>query len=320
MRINGMKSLLSIGLFTIVLLLLPSSYASRSLETRAVDGEVALHKNLLLIGWDGVQWEHLNEMLSAGRLPNLSGLIEKGTLLKLRITDHSTDTKSGWTQISTGLPAKISGVYSNSDYQPFPKGASIFESLEELTGYRVFTGFVAGKSHNLGSLGPGITYSENGLRGRTKSTGEGEPWYNAKGSFDLWYGDMPRKADEVGTVLLKMLKAYGRSNRFAVFAHFADPDSAGHKFGENSVEYEEAIIKCDDWLGRVLALLVKLDLWKETVLVVTTDHGFDEAKKSHKYAPDCFFAVNDRGGSFQEISDMKDIAPTILSLLGVPTS
>ncbi len=272
-------------------------------------------KNLLLIGWDGVQREHLSDLLESGKLPNLSHIINEGSLVTLKITDHATDTKSGWTQIITGLPAEKSGVLSNRNFQPIPKDATIFEILESKTDRRIFTAFIASKSHNLGSLGPNIKWG-GGKGSKREGTDKGEPWMNAKGAFDLWLGDTPRDAEEIGRILIDVIKKLSLHNFFAIFVHFADPDRAGHKFGENSLEYEEAIMRCDEWLGLVTAFLKKKGLWDDTVLVVTTDHGFDEGKKSHTNAPDCFFVINDRNHSFKE-GTMLDIAPTILYLLGL---
>ncbi len=271
-------------------------------------------KNLLLIGWDGVQWNHLNELLDAGKLPNLAKLKANGALVHIVITDHKTCTKPGWAQINSGLAAKVSGIYSNAEYRPMPKGATICERLEVISDRKVFTGFIAGKSHNVGSVGPNVSFTVNG---KTVNTGEGEPWHFSRAGYDVWLGDTPRNADEVGRLLIGMLREYAPHNRFAIFAHFADPDSAGHKSGENSAEYGNAIITCDAWLGTVTARLEKLKLLDETLLVVVTDHGFDEGKKQHNDAPDAFFAVNDTAHKYQS-GAMLDVAPTILNLLGVP--
>lgn len=271
-------------------------------------------KNLLLIGWDGVQWNHLNELLDAGKLPNLAKLQASGALEHIKITDHKTCTKPGWAQINSGLSAKTSGIYSNAEYRPMPAGATIFERLESLSGREVFTGFIAGKSHHVGSAGPNVSFK---VSGKVVSTGEGEPWYFSRAGYDIWLGDTHRKADEVGELLMGMLREYAPHNRFAIFAHFADPDSAGHKSGENSVDYENAIIACDSWLGTALARLENLKLLDDTFVVVVTDHGFDEGAKQHNNAPDAFFAVNDASREYRG-GDMLDITPTILTLLGVP--
>jgi hypothetical protein len=263
-----------------------------------LSSSLTLQNNLLLIGWDGVQWNHLQEMLQAGRLPNLEALQEQGALVSLEITDHTTDTKAGWAQINTGLPASATGVYSDIRYRPIPAGKTIFERIETLTGGSIFTGLVTGKSHNLGS-----DFSE--------------PWHNARERVDEWHGDKVRSADEVGNILLGMLEEQRPSGRFAIFAHFSDPDSAGHADGENSAEYTAAIIKCDEWLGTVRAKLSQMGLAGNTIIAVTTDHGFNEGAKSHGGATKTFFAANDQAHIYHSGNQL-DIAPTLLTLLGVP--
>jgi predicted AlkP superfamily pyrophosphatase or phosphodiesterase len=271
-------------------------------------------KNLLLIGWDGVQWNHVNELLDAGKLPNLAKLSADGAFVHTKVSDHETCTKPGWAQINTGLSAKTSGIYSNFKYRPLPAGATICERLESLSGNKVFTGFIAGKSHHIGSAGPNVSY---GVRGKVVNTGEGEPWYFSRAGYDIWLGDAHRNADEVGGLLLEMLREYAPHNRFAIFTHFADPDSAGHKSGENSDDYEKAIIACDSWLGAAIARLEKQKLLDDTLIIVVTDHGFDEGAKQHNNAPDTFFAVNEAEHKYHD-GDMMDIAPSILTLLDVP--
>lgn len=39
-------------------------------------------------------------------------------------------------------------------------------------------------------------------------------------------------------------------------------------------EYAALLSMCDEYLGRVLDLMDELDLWKDTMLIVNTDHGF----------------------------------------------
>jgi predicted AlkP superfamily pyrophosphatase or phosphodiesterase len=274
-------------------------------------------KNLLLIGWDGVQWKHMQDLLKKGRLPNLAALKASGALVHVMVTDHDTSTKPGWTQICTGLSAKASGVYSNIDFRPFPRGASIYEKLEVLSEQKLLSVFIAGKAHNLGSLGPGIEWRDATIVNGRGNTMQGEPWMNAKGAFDVWYGDKNREAGEVGRLFSNVLENLGNNNRFAMFVHFGDPDAAGHEYGENSKEYRRAIIHCDAWLERIQSHLNQYGLADNTLVVVTTDHGFDEGKKTHAKAPDAFFATNDHSHHYHD-GDMLDVAPTVLKLLDAP--
>lgn len=309
-------------------------------------------RNAILISWDGVQRDHLRELLDAGKLPNLKALIEEGTIVEIDVT-HKTDTKAGHAQMLTGYGPEVTGVYSNSVYQPIPKGYTVFERLEEEFGPdNIATIMITGKAQNLGSRGPapGEVLSSNTLRQRLasngvsrrevlerlkevfgedkvgraiisiiaeassdvtrkwpsrllKSAGEptvnrrvaaqsqpGEPFYNAKPMIDIFHGDKARPA----------------------------PDAAGHRYGENSQQYSDAIIAVDKWLGRIVDKLKELGVYEETRIYVTSDHGFDEGKTAHSMAPYVFLATND--SEIKRRGDQRDIAPTILVRMGVDIS
>jgi len=102
---------------------------------------------------------------------------------------------------------------------------------------------------------------------------------------------------------------------FFIFIHFEDPDREGHKYGEGSPEYKEAIKACDNWLGQIVDKLKKLGIYEQTLIYVTTDHGFDKGKKTHSYAPHTWLATNDK--NIIRNGDRADIAPTILKRFGV---
>jgi predicted AlkP superfamily pyrophosphatase or phosphodiesterase len=267
-------------------------------------------ESVLFIGWDGVQRAHLLELMMAGRLPNLTKLADEGSFETIGISGHNTDTKSGWTQLLTGYDPEVTGVYSNGRYQPIPKGLTAFERVETFFGPdQVTTIFITGKAHHVGSLGPGLR--KEGPK-QEEQMRPGEPWHIAKASIDVFEGDKQRQADEVGTLARRHLGEV--KGRFFAFVHFSDPDHAGHAHGENSPEYEAAIVACDDWLGRLRQLLAEEGL-QNTGIYVVTDHGFDEGAMTHAYAPRSWLVTNDkaviRGGH------MREVAPTVLMRMGV---
>lgn len=356
-------------------------------------------KNAILISWDGVQREHLRELLEAGKLPNLKALIDEGTIVEIDVT-HKTDTKAGHAEMLTGYGPEVTGVHSNTVYQPIPKGYTIFERLEEALGSdNIATIMITGKAAHLGSRGPEpgktaqlrlrdlgsrlkpgkldefrtevlarlkkvfgddkvgraiIWYMVNSpreagrelplqlrrppadlgkpqvgsekpllrLRRQLAAAGllggrPGEPYFNAKSAIDLTYLDKARPADEVGQLALESLDKYGKG-RFFAFYHFSDPDHAGHKYGENSSEYSDAIVTADSWLGKLVEKLKELGIYEETRIYVTSDHGFDEGKTSHAFAPYVFLATND--SAIKRRGDQRDIVPTILTRMGVDIS
>lgn len=292
-------------------------------------------QNIILIGWDGAQREHVRECLQRGDLPNLAKLASGGKLVAIDIL-RTTDTKAGWTQILTGYEPEKTGVFSNGRYQPIPKGYTVFDRLEQHFGAdNIATVAVIGKKGNVDADPPtkvpaapieqraragrpqaqqrlrqGRVVIENGTRYLVEP---GKPFYNAKQSMDVFINGLMRD-EVVGAKTLEMLERY-KDKRFFFFVHFAEVDHQGHQYGENSKQYNDALISADKWLGRIVQKLKELGLYDKTLIYVTADHGFDEGMKTHADAPYVFLATNDRG--IVRRGTRADIAPTILERFGL---
>ena len=93
-------------------------------------------------------------------------------------------------------------------------------------------------------------------------------------------------------------------------------DTTAHgAIGERDDVVTEAIIDDDQWLGQIVDKLQESGILEQTLIYVTTDHGFDEATYDHINAPYGILATNDplviRSG------DRKDVAATILKRYGL---
>lgn len=305
-------------------------------------------RNIMLFGWDGAQRAHLKECLERGELPTLKKLSQEGALVDIDVITGATDTKAGWTQILTGYHPEVTGVYSNSRFRDVPKGLSVFERLKQHFGPDKFVAVaVIGKSGHCGEIRPpykkrldqkaqpaeaaaqeaelakkvakqpgarklpeGKVVEENGVQ---YLVFEGSPYYTMHKSCDVWdYGLV--KDEKVGTRTIELLEKY-KDRPFFFFVHFAEVDHSGHQHGENSKEYNDALISNDHWTGKILAKLKELGLYDKTLVYITADHGFDEDRTSHRYAPYVFLGTNDplvkRDGMRQ------DITPTILARFGL---
>jgi predicted AlkP superfamily pyrophosphatase or phosphodiesterase len=288
-----MKRRILSGLFVVALLLMTTALLAAKKP-----------QNAILIGWDGAQRAHVRECLAKGELPHLQKLIREGTLIDIDIYGV-TDTKAGWSQILTGYKPEVTGVYSNSNYRPIPEGYTIFERLESYFGRdSINTVALIGKGAHVGADMPSRGGKEK----------KGQPYYITQKGMDIFINKLGSN-DNVGNKALELLGRY-RDKPFFFFVHFADVDHNGHKHGENSKEYNDALISCDAWTGRIADRLKSLHLYDTTRIYVTADHGFDEGMTHHKNAPHVFLATND--GRVKGPGRRQDISPTILDFFGVP--
>jgi len=253
---------------------------------------------VLLIGWDGAQRNHVYECLGRGELPALKKLGSEGTIVDIDIIGGKTDTKAGWAEILTGYEPEITGVYNNSNYQPIPVGLTVFERLEEHFGPdNIVTLAVIGKADHVGG-GPGL------------------PYYYTKDNMDLFENNVG--PDEVvGPRAIELLERY-KNQRIFFFIHFRDVDSDGHNYGENSKQYNDALISNDFWTGKIIEKVKELGRYEETLIYVTADHGFNEAGTGHSNAPYVFLGTNDP--AVIRKGERADITPTILQRFGLDVS
>lgn len=282
-------------------------------------------RNIILIGWDGAQRNHVKESMERGELPNLKKLSSEGALVAIDIY-RTTDTKAGWTQILTGYEPEVSGVFSNGRYRPIPKGQTVFERLEEFFGPSNFvTVAVIGKKAHVDDDPPTRRIFKVGdkLEGKIVTEGgvryqliPGKPYYYTRDSMDIFINGL-NEDERVGTKALEYLEQY-KDKPFFFFVHFAQVDHKGHAWGENSKEYNDALISADTWTGRIMEKLKELNLYDKTMIYVTADHGFDEDLTSHNDAPYVFLGTND--SKVMRRGTRADIAPTILDRFGLDLS
>jgi len=300
-------------------------------------------QNIILMGWDGAHRDHIKALLKEDKLPNTKKLVAEGALVDVDVTSGATDTKAGWTQILTGYRPEVTGVYSNGRYHDVPAGLSVFERLKAHFGADKFAAVaVIGKRQHCGEinpptkkpldeakgaggkkaepLDPGATASGKISQGEVvEENGKkflvfgGSPYYTMHKACDEWLFGLTEDS-VVGDKALEMLDKY-KAKPFFFFVHLAEVDHSGHRFGEPSKEYNDAIISGDTQLGRLMEKLKALGLYEKTKIYVVADHGFDVGGKGHSYAPYVFMATNDK--KVCRDGTRADITPTILDRFGL---
>ncbi len=291
-------------------------------------------RNVLLLGWDGARRGRVKELLALKKLPNLQRLIDDGRWLDTQVTTGATDTKAGWTQILTGYDPEVTGVYDNRlRYGAIPEGDTVPERLKAAFGPEIRTVFLAGKRGNLGTRGPhkicancerGV-YRDEKLFAHSLVPPEkrdirefaAEPYHVTARKVDDFENGLGAM-DHVGSAILDRLGQL-RDGRFFLFAEFEEPDEEGHRYHEDSPEYRDALLGLDAWLGRIRERLAELKLDRQTLIYLTTDHGFKPGGKGHRDQPRTFLVTNDPAVS-RSIGDRRDTAATILDRFGIDPS
>ena len=308
-------------------------------------------QNIILFGWDGAQRDHVKEYLNQGELPNLQKLIDEGTFIDIDV-EGKTDTKAGWSQILSGYYPEVTGVYDNDQYQPIPKGLSIFERLKAHFGADKFvTAAVIADSNNTGTAGPkktriqeeklGSEISRITAEGRKTASNQakqanaekenqppgsiliekdkryrispGQLFHFTKDSMNLFENGLDDNK-KVAARAIELLEEY-KDEPFFFFVHFDEIAQAGNRLGENSREYNDALISSDLWTGRVINKVRELGLADKTQFYITSAYGFDEDEKEHSFAPYVFLATNNKKVSRN--GRRQDVAPTILEAFGL---
>jgi hypothetical protein len=299
-------------------------------------------KNVVLIGWDAADRRNIKDYWGTGLMPNLEQLACEGTIVALDMV-RFTDTKAGWVQILTGYAPEKTGVYSNQRYKPVPLGYTIFERLEKHFGPDdIATVAVIGKRHHLDADGPKfkklgqkaliklqkkaaklagkeLTYEDPPLMpdvvekgGKRYIKTPGKPYHLTQHELDVFVNGL-RFDHIVGKKALELLEQY-KDQRFFFFVHFAEIDHKGHRYGEDSKKHRGAYKSADKWTGKIMDKLKELGLYDDTLIYVTSDHGFMKVGRRHWDAPFVFLATNDAG--VMRRGDRVDIAPTILDRYG----
>ncbi len=309
-------------------------------------------RRVILIVWDGAQRSHVQEMLLQGQLPNLQIMIDAGIWRDSVIdTENSgcfndgvsihTETGPAHATMLTGYNFPIQKNHANTiatelkendcpeicpsgsplkcygqlGPNPVPEGYTFFERLREQKPH-VRTGMITGKDTPFFptpafiNAMPFWACSRHGLCG-----------LNDAGAMDVCF--LSTDETEIENInILAFLDNYNNYS-FFLFAHYKDPDFTGHWSGEDSDQYSNALIRLDSALGEIVSRLEFHDIYSKTIIIVTTDHGFEEGGTGHHHTcadtKDIWIVANRYYviGNLKEQAKLSSITPTLFDIFGM---
>lgn len=203
-------------------------------ERRSVRNANAKHGVLILL--DGLQHQKLMSLISSGKLPFFETLPE----ISMGLTVYPPITTTATAAVLTGTLPSVNGVYG---YGYRSTELSTLFDLAADAGKRVVA--VEGSS-----LSFNLRNAETTLSGDRDGNGYSDDNVY-QNSLDVIRSDMPD----------------------LLFIHFHEIDDMGHTYGPDSTEYEDAIIRVDDYLSNILQ-----GLPEDSFIIIFADHGMHTTK------------------------------------------
>lgn len=305
------------------------------------NGEKRTFDHIVLVTYDGARKYWIDALIDNGTLPNLAALRAEGAETTLRIIDHNPKTDPGMACMDSGYGPDVTGIdtnYFGSHLKPsIPEGLTTTERIKA----------VYGDTWKAALVMPWTQDFVN-VTGTADST-----FWNQREETDYWFSsenvtwslsdsNVLKNALSFSSALLRAnYTAYkvaefihsNKDSNFYVRTHFVEPDYIGHTHGESgktgiSYPYKQALIECDQALGIIINALKDVELYDETVILVSTDHGFKGIGHGPPTYPlgdpditETWLISND-----PEVNNelgwglQNDISPTCLGLAGIDPS
>jgi len=212
---------------------------------------------LLLVSLDGFRWDYLDRGVS----PNLSALARRGVRAKGLIPSFPSLTYPNHYTIVTGLYPEHHGIIANDfvdpDWpEPFRMSGSSSRDSRWWGGEPLWVTVLRQGKHASALFWPG---DESAIAGRRP-----DDWIPYDGK--LSNGDRVKR-------VLEWLARPESSRPSFIPLYFSETDTAGHDYGPDSAEINEAIRHVDAAIGQLEAGLRDLRLLGRTTIVVVSDHG-----------------------------------------------
>ncbi|MFQ5430397.1 MAG: alkaline phosphatase family protein, partial [Phycisphaerae bacterium] len=246
-------------------------------------------RRVLLVSFDGLR----PDAIPLAETPVMRQLIATGSYQATALDEVPSVTLPNHVSMVTGLRIVSHGVWLNTGLPGRVSAQTVFDVAK--------------------SAGLGVGFFANKQK---------LAFLCEEGAVDAWriVGDVDSLADEV-------IAALATDDLPLIFVHFGEPDGSGHTAGWMSEPYLTQVARADAALGRILDALETQGLRDQTVVIVTSDHG-GHAHTHHgvgvledQLIP---FIVNGPGiapgRTLCEPIRIMDTAPTILAILGLPTT
>ena len=243
---------------------------------------------IILISFDGFRWDYETKAPA----PNMRSLAARGIRAENLIPSFPSKTFPNHYTIVTGLYPGHHGIVANNIHDSATGRTFGLSNRREV-----------GDPMWWGGEPIWVTAQRQGL------TAGAVFWPGSEAPIDGMYprywkpfDDSYPPDDRVDQALQWLELPPGERPHF-ITLYFSDVDSAGHSFGPDSTEVQEAVRRVDGYLGRLLKGLEARGLTSAVNVVVVSDHGMAAVDSSRVVVVDDYVSAAD--------VDVVDINPTL---------
>jgi predicted AlkP superfamily pyrophosphatase or phosphodiesterase len=209
-------------------------------------------KHVILIGVDGFG----GYAFEKAKIPNIRKMMKNGSYsLKARAVLPSSSAVN-WASMLMGSGPELHGFTEWDSREPELPSANLGES-------GIYPTIFSLVDTQLPKAKKGAIYTWGGIRNL----------------FERDLVDLDYNAENDTLTLEKATKFIIKEKPVFTFIHLDDADHTGHKIGFDSPEYYMDIEAIDVLIGKMITSLEDKNLMKETIIILTSDHGGN--RKSH---------------------------------------
>ncbi|KYQ93587.1 type I phosphodiesterase/nucleotide pyrophosphatase family protein [Tieghemostelium lacteum] len=208
---------------------------------------------LMVLSLDGFRWDYLDR----GLTPNLDSLLLGGVRANYTTAQFPTKTFPNHYSIATGLLPEYHGIVSNKMFEP-ETGKSYNMRINGNDSY-----WYGGEPIWVTAKKAGLTTACAYFPGCGAAIANMFPDYNL-----VPYTNVPPKI--VTDQLIQWTVDYKPD---LTMAYYYSVDAAGHSFGPDSVEVNNAIMELDSSIGEIFNQLKQDHKFQLTNIIVLSDHG-----------------------------------------------
>lgn len=216
---------------------------------------------VILISFDGFRWDYLNR----GITPNLQFIKDNGvSALSLKPCFPSKTFPNHYT-IVTGMYPENHGIIANNFYDPFTKEKYSISDTAQVRNPKWYNGMAIWET----AKRQGIITASYFWPGSEVNLEYRRPNY-----FENYEHARPYETRIKG--VLDWLTLPGSVRPHFITLYFDAADTYGHKFGPNSEELNNSLMRLDSLVGKLLTGLTEIGLRDSTDLIFVSDHGMTE--------------------------------------------